>query len=277
MHVDLSWTVEDVDGVRFVACRLHNGSDVPRGVRIESRLPGPVLPPRRAGVPEAGWDRDGMTLRLDPDASRGIGFASLAPPHPSTARESRTSAPVEVVDEGAVEDDERSRSDDVAEALRRLGEHRPPGDGVASGALDDSAGSRTDDATVDSAAATVDSAAATDVEDETTTDFEDDTADGRSRPTHPNEVPVAIDPDRIDDWFGVVERRVERAERLTDADLDSATEVVASLGGTDTVADLDDQVADDVVLLRQMSERAASLADRAEGVDVPTEALERLA
>jgi hypothetical protein len=64
---------------------------------------------------------------------------------------------------------------------------------------------------------------------------------------------------------------------LTDADLATATDAVDRLGGAAAVAPLEERVSDDAAALRRLSERAAALASRAEGTDVPTDALERLA
>ncbi|EMA68291.1 DUF7857 domain-containing protein, partial [Halorubrum kocurii] len=68
--MDLAWDVEREGGVSLVRCRVRNDDAVPRRVRIESRLDGPVLPPRRDGVPETGWDEAGVTLRLAPEERR---------------------------------------------------------------------------------------------------------------------------------------------------------------------------------------------------------------
>lgn len=81
----------------------------------------------------------------------------------------------------------------------------------------------------------------------------------------------------IDDWFASIESRLERAERLTGATLSTATEVVAAAGGLEQVTGLDAQIAADAEQLRQLSERASTLADRTAAVDPPTDALERLA
>lgn len=320
MSVDISWTVNDVDGVRFVACRVHNEADVPRRVRIDSLLAGPVLPPRRSGVPEAGWDRDGVTLRLDPGERHGVGFASPAP---------AVDPPVEIAEfESLAGDEPESRLDASAEAIRTLGEHRPPGEVVANdvsespesgdpidletdvpskhgrAAADGGATTTRDrpavpERTADLASGNTDSenvepkdfgsenadsgdigleyAEGEDTAPDNTASRDPDPADSSVRSSHPSGDTSAIGPGRIDDWFDAVERRIERAEGLTDGDLDSATEAVAALGGTDAVADLDRRLSHDAVLLRRVGERAASLAQRAEETDAPVEALERLA
>src|SRR6056297_260485 len=125
--MDLSWTVDRAGDASLVRCRVRNDGAVARRVRIESRFGAPVLPPRRAGVPEGDWDADGVTLRIGPGERRGIGFAVPSPP---------VDPPVEV---GAVEPldpDECARGEPAAaggggaaesaatDALRELGEYR---------------------------------------------------------------------------------------------------------------------------------------------------------
>jgi len=317
MSVDLSWTVDDAGGVRFVACHVHNEADVPRRVRIDSRLAGPVLPPRRSGVPEAGWDRDGVTIRLDPGEKRGIGFASVAP---------AADPPIEIADiEPVAGRETEPQPDTPTKAIRTLGEHRPPGDVVANDVVANNvavapgsaAPSESSRAAADGGATATPTQAAVpphtsdpDSEDIGSEDADSkdidsegigsetvrldvvdsesmypehvspttaDPSETTARSSHSESCSTAIGPDRIDDWFDAIERRIERAERLTDGDLDSATEAVAALGGTDAVTDLDRRLSDDAALLRRVSERAASLAERAEGTDAPVEALERLA
>lgn len=238
MSVDLSWTVDREAGVWFVACRVHNAAAVARRVRIRSRLDGPVLPPRRSGVPEAGWDADGVTLRLDPDERRGIGFAVTA----ADARD----PPVAVAESDRIDEDATGSDRSARAAVRDLDDHRPPRDAVSDG-------DRT-------------AAVASDADAPVAPDPSDATVD-----------PDRIGPDRMADWLDAVERRIERAERLTDADLETATEVVAAAGGLDAVDALDDRIDADAEALERVRDRAAALADRAEATDAPSEALDRLA
>ena len=239
MSVDLSWTVDCEAGVWFVGCRVYNRTDVSRRIRLRSRLDGPVFPPRRSGIPEAGWDATGVSLRLDPAECRAAGFAALAssdePPDEQSA-----DPPVEVVDDEPT-DAATPPAADAETAVRTLGEHRPPRAVAVSS-----------DATGSSVTA-------------------------RDSPSATAEASARGAPDRIDDWLDAVEARVEQAERLTDADLDAATEAVRTLGGVDAVAVLDDRVAADAAALCRVSERASSLAARASATDLPVESLERLA
>jgi len=268
--MNLAWTVERDSGVSLVRCRVHNESAVPRRVRIESQLDGPVLPPRRAGIPETGWDEAGVTFRLEPDERRALGFAALAEP---------VEPPVEVVRSSVVDADgahaksgseaigsESERHDQTAEsvedAIRTLAEHRPPRGAVAAETATDATGTEETEESEPEEKRGCDNSGGTD-----------------SRSHDPRAVDSNHDPSRddpIDEWFTAVSHRIERAERMTDADLSTATDIVESAGGVSEVTALDERVTADSERLREISERASALATRAEAVDTPVEALERL-
>jgi len=252
--MDLAWTVEQDGGVSLVRCRVHNDEAVPRRVRLDSRLDGPVLPPRRAGVPERGWDAGGVVVRLAPSESRGVGFAAVAdsvePPVEVCAAEIET-------DNARIPGESDQSLAVPAEtppltAIRTLGDHRPPRETVTDETTDGSSGP------------------------DTKTDRPDDgdgdaNGDG-SEVDGDDAVPTAVG-----EWLDAVADRVGRAERLTDADLDAATDVVKETNGVDGVSDLRRRVETDAERLRAVSDRTAALAARAESTDVPIEALERLA
>jgi len=107
----------------LVAAVVTNGTDVRRRVRLESTLDGPVLPPRRRGVPAAGWDDDGRALVLEAGERAGVGFATTAPP---------ASSPVRVVESERVLPDEAATDapDHPAALVRRLGDPSPPRDAL---------------------------------------------------------------------------------------------------------------------------------------------------
>jgi len=257
--MDLSWSVDRAEDASLVRCRVRNDEAVPRRVRVESRFDVPVLPPRRGGVPADGWDATGVTLRVDPGDRRGFGFAAPAPP---------VDPPVEIVDVESAESDESAGGTadpagidggihpTAADALRELADHRPPRAAVDG---DRETGDRPDDTDpgVDARGAGGEADGA-----------EDGPPQGES-----GRAPTGS----VDDWFAAVEVRVDRAERLTDAGVETATEVVADAGGVDALVDLDDRLDADEERLRAVSERAASLAERAAETDVPVDALERLA
>ena len=268
--MNLAWTVERDSGVSLVRCRVHNDSAVPRRVRIESRLDGPVLPPRRAGIPETGWDEAGVTFGLEPDERRALGFAALAEP---------VEPPVEVVRSSVINTDREQAKNgsgaigsepeihnrnaaSVEDAIRNLAEHRPPRVAVAVETATDATG---------------------------TEEIEQNENEGRrgyddservdSRFHEPRDDDIDHEPsldDAIDEWFTAVSHRIERAERMADADLSTATEIVELAGGVSEVTALDEHVTADSERLREISERASALATRAEAIDMPVEALERL-
>ena len=266
--MELDWSVDREGDASLVGVRVRNDGAVPRRVRIEGRLDGPLLPPRRGGVPEAGWDAGGVTAVIGPGERRAFGFAALAEP---------VEPPVEVASVEPVPGDadgDRTApgggENAALTAVRDLESHRPPRRAVAGGgAIDPGGEGRSGGAEATDSAGDADGRS--------------DDADGRSgdadadRPEASGSGPEGTSPDPIDAWFAAVEARIERAERLTDADLATATGVVEEAGGLDPVAELDERVAADAERLKAVRDRAAALAERAEEREVPTEALEGLA
>ena len=263
MRVDLSWTVDRVDGVWFVACRLHNPTEVARRVRLDSRLDGPVLPPRRRGVPEAGWDATGLTLELGPDERRGVGFACPlpSPRGPTTDGDQTPPAPdppVAITGCSPVDPDGPPSTPTVADAVRRLGDHRPPR------AVVTDVGAGTDVAATSVTSTTDGDPGAVATE---------ETEDGQ-----PGDGDVCLETTAaITAWVNTVEGRIERAERLTNADLETATAALERVGSAADAVDVAHQVDADVARLTRLADRASSLAARAEATDVPVEALESIA
>lgn len=94
-------------------------------------------------------------------------------------------------------------------------------------------------------------------------------------PTGPEPASEGL-PAAVVDWFADVERRVDHAERLTDASVVEAAAVLDERGGLSGVEALPERVADDEAALRAVAERATALADRAAAADVPLPALRRL-
>jgi hypothetical protein len=118
--MDSDWSVTSLDGhdVTLVTVDLRNPSPVDRHVRVSNRLDGPVLPPKRAGVPESGWTEGGFAGVVPATGRRTLGYACPAP----AAR-----PPVSVVDEGRADGTD---VDTAAVAIRELGDPRPPGDAI---------------------------------------------------------------------------------------------------------------------------------------------------
>jgi hypothetical protein len=65
-------------GVTAVHVVVENHSSERRRVRLAVACDAAVWPPRRRGVPEAGWDADGVTLTVAAGGVRGVGFATPA-------------------------------------------------------------------------------------------------------------------------------------------------------------------------------------------------------
>lgn len=251
--MELDWSVDREGDASLVSCRVRNDGAVPRRVRVESRLDGAVLPPRRGGVPEPGWDAAGVTAVLAPGERRAFGFASVAEPvePPVAVASAEPVEPGSEAEAGAAD----GVGDPVRTAVRDLGSPRPPRRAV-DGAVPSETPTR-----------------ANDPEATPERNREDNADDERTiSPADPVGAPAGLDA-----WFAAVEARIERAERLTDADLATATAVVSAAGGLDGVAALDERVASDAERLRALRDRAAALADRAGETDAPTAALERLA
>jgi hypothetical protein len=242
--MDLDWTQESTAGVTLVRACLRNDRATDRRVRLRNRLDGPVLPPRRHGTPEAGWDRDGVTTVVPADETVSVGYACPAP----------TSEPPVVVAEAGAATGETS--DSTAEAsLRELGDHRPPR-AVLGGEADDGA---TDEM-------------ATGVDLPTTEAIEPrDDASGRAESPGPDSLP-----DGTEELLDRYRTRVRTAEALNAAGVVEATALLDAndgLAGTESLAsDLDADARE----LRALARTAATLAARAAATTPPTEALRRL-
>ena len=263
--MELDWSVDREGDASLVGVRVRNDGAVPRRVRIESRLDGPLLPPRRGGVPESGWDAAGVTAVIDPDERAAFGFAALAEPvDPPVEIASVEPITVATDDRGAATE---GGADLARTAVRDLESHRPPRRAVAGTGASGAVGEGSDDT------GTGDWEGEVRPENEEAAGSDGD-ADRSEAPEPP---PSAAGPDEVDAWFTAVEARIERAERLTDADLATATRSVEEAGGLDAVGELDERVAADAERLRAVRDRAAALAERAEESEVPTEALEALA
>lgn len=253
--MDVDWTTARAGDATLVSVVLR--VDRPRRVRVTNKLDGPVWPPRRRGVPAAGWDETGFEGRVE--ERRALGYATPAAPN---------EPPVDVEWLGPA-DDAPERGTDRAGVpavdptadgvVRALGDPRPPRDAVPSpdipeagldapdptGAADRPGGS--------GAGRTADPGG-------------DASAVGGSDPLGPGESLDAI------------EQRVERAEALAGADtLPAATAAVERAGGLAAVHELAARLEDDAAALARIERRARALRERARSTVVPVETLERLA
>jgi hypothetical protein len=134
--VNLDWCVESRAGVTLVELTVENPTEVARRVRVANRLDGPLWPPRREGVPEAGWDDGGFEGVVPPGDRRALGFASPSTPTSSAPPASPAEPPVELVwTERAGRTERPENTESTVEAtpegvVRALGDARPPADAV---------------------------------------------------------------------------------------------------------------------------------------------------
>lgn len=272
------------DGITLVTARVE-GAPVRRRVRLANRLDGPIWPPRRQGVPEAGWDDDGYTGLVPADGTLVVGYASPAPP---------ADRPVALVDSEPVDEDasgasrgtdardagRAARADpigpatDSTAAVRLLGDPSPPRDAVP-----------LPDATTDagrSAAegpSAVQRGGATDPTPGGSPPGDTKTTPGR-RPTpatDPSPPPNAV-PEPVREWLAAVEERAATGERLASAEaVPAATDAIEDAGGLAGAERLAERLDEDADALALVAERTAALADRTADVDVPLDAFRELA
>ncbi|MFC6787018.1 hypothetical protein ACFQFH_14370 [Halobaculum halobium] len=281
MPVSLDSTVTTADGVALVAVRVRNSEPVARRVTVANLLSGPVLPPRRHGTPEPGWSVDGYAGVVDAHGELALGYACRVDGGAENdsdeaddetdgaahrdAHTLDTEAPVELAD---VSDPSSAQTDSLADALADLADHRPPPDAVtpvtdlpAPPAPPDRNGEAPPNPTPDAAASTG-GAAATSREEV-----------GESTVAGPPPASAALPP-AVTRVLDEADARVSRAETLATGPVADATAVLEAGVGPAGLAGL---VADDARSLARIAERAESLAERADAVDVPTDTLERLA
>jgi hypothetical protein len=185
-----------VAATTLVTVRVENTTERPRRVRLHNRLDGSVAPPRRHGVPESGWDDDGVTRLLPGGETLSIGYACQAPPE---------TPPVTVHDEPSDGDDEVETAT-VERALRSLGAFAPPraalpGDGSDSRERVTVSSEGDADETIDRKADSADGPI----------DAGERAADAVGRPTAPRERP-----DDAGGRVGGAERPVGGSERQSD-------------------------------------------------------------
>ena len=242
--MDIDWTQETRAGVTLVRARVRNDRATDRRVRLRNRLDGPVLPPRRNGTPEAGWDRDGVTTVVPAGGTVSLGYAC-----PGPARE-----PPVVVDEVGPPPESSSEVTPEA-AVRERGDHRPP-----RAALDGEKANRSSGET------------ATHVE-VPNTEGSDVGGDSAGWPVRPGSDEL---PDGAEELLGRYRTRIRTVEALNAAGVVEATALLGTndgLRGTESLAsDLDADVRE----LRALARLAESLAARAAATTPPTETLRRL-
>ena len=84
------WSVTERGGVCLVRVVVENPGPVARRVAVSNRLDGPLMPPRREGVPERGWTDDGFEGTVPAEGRLPLGYACPAPAaRPPVAVETR--------------------------------------------------------------------------------------------------------------------------------------------------------------------------------------------
>lgn len=230
----LDWELTHRNGITLVELSVTTDSD--EQVRIESNLE-PVWPPRRQGVPVAGWDDTGFEGSVAPDRPLVVGYASPAAPEEPPAK--------------LVSPREDERETTAREVVRSLGDASPPRDVVSF----DLSQSGTVESMLDEEAA-----------DNPATD--DCRESSRA---------VGDTDDPVNEFFADVADRIERAERLSGvSEVDEAREVVAEVGGLGNVRTLAAKLERDRRIVAQCRQRTTTLQERLDGVEVPLATLERV-
>lgn len=240
--MELHWTTEPVGPVTLVRVRLRNERTVDRQVRLRNLLDGPVLPPRRNGEPEAGWDRDGVTTVVPAGESVALGYACPAP---------AADPPVETAGVGPVETTEHDEAS-ASDAIRRLGDARPPR--AVLGAEGETAGTAGHNARQP----------------------DGDPAQQSARDAADAEPPQRGLPAEADELLEPYRQRVRTIEALSLASVSEAAPLLDATGGLAGVEETGTRLAGDAAELRALAAAATALAARAEAAAPPTESLRRL-
>ncbi|WP_435100665.1 hypothetical protein [Halarchaeum sp. P4] len=122
MTVDFSSGATERDGVSLVTVILRNDGETRRRVRVANALDAPVLPPRPDGIVADGWDEDGYEGAVGAGETLALGYACRA----AARRE-----PCVLARDDPTGEESPKRS--VADAVRDLGDPRPPAAGVPLG------------------------------------------------------------------------------------------------------------------------------------------------
>lgn len=215
-----------IGGVALVSVTLDNDTAADLRVRIGNNIEGPVLPPRQEGVPVAGWDGDRFTGVVPADGRLGVGYACpVDEPDRVAARTDDEPVSVEILGPADDETGDRKPSDPVAATVRSLGRAAPPVDAIP----------------MKTAAGCIPSTV---------------------RTPNNSDVTSARVPQSVSGWLDAVERRVELAERLTDASAAEAAAAIEDCGGVDDAAALPAGLDRDIDALRAIGDRINDLVSR---------------
>ena len=298
--LSVSWTQQRHGDVTLVGVVLTADGSTPRRGRLTVRLDGPIWPPRRRGVREAGWTDETFETVVPPGDQVAVGFASPASP---------ADPPVELVADDRASADEGASTGSMTrlegnghpEAIvRSLGDARPPRDAVPVGVTDGcsverenaaGAGRREhyDEPVQHPPAEPCEEPAQTPTVADTQTQFTADTCDERNSgvdvPTATRQfdrstAEPAVVPAPVRAWLADVETRVEHADAIGAAtQITVAARAIEDAGGLSGVESLHCSLQSDAERLRSIADRASVLADRCEASadSVPLDALRRLA
>lgn len=262
--VTIDASARATDGVTLVTVSLA-GDGIPRRVRVEQRLDGPVWPPRRAGQPEPGWDETGYEGVVPADERLTLGYATPALPAPE---------PVSVEELSVARDDSAPTADeDPRRLLQRLGNPSPPRGAVPLPPA------QTESAPVDAVA------------DETPlhqSQPADRVATDSADPSGAHQQAVATEgllpgddggvSDPVTAWLSRIEHRLETLERLDEIDsVPEATTAVGSIGGLTGCERAITASRADRRRLLVLADRVERLAARIDAAEPPLSTLERLA
>jgi len=253
--VSFDCRAERVDGVTLVTATVGDIAE-PTRITVRNCLDGPLWPPRRQGVPEAGWTEDGFEGVVGPGV-HALGYAAPAAPGDQPA-ELVSSEPAD-----STAADERFDSADAV--IRELGDPSPPADAVPTpepAQAADSLSRRSGLSAVEQGT-------------EPRRPADQSPAESRIRSGQRSAQQL---PDTVSQWLETVARRVDRAEQLAEADsLSAATAAVRAADGLTGVRWVAARGDADEQMLRALARRAEQLADRRAAATVPTETLSRLA
>ena len=247
--MELDWSQEAAGPVTLVHVRLRNERATDRRVSLRNRLDGPILPPRRRGVPEAGWDREGARKVVPAGGNVALGYACPAAP----------AEPPVVVDEvTAAEAPSEENTPDSA--IRELGDHRPPRAVLG----------------VERSRATVDDGSV-DAQNDPDAGQLSQRPDGDRAPLGAGDSPPADSlPDDVAARLERLRTRIRTAEALSAAGVVEATALLEASGGLRGVESLSAGLEEDARELYALARTAKTLGDRAAAAAPPIEALRRL-
>jgi hypothetical protein len=197
-----------------------------------------VVPPRRNGEPEAGWDREGVTTVVPAGEQLALGYAC-----PAEAE----SPPVTVEWVGDADGTERGAT--ASGAMRRLGDARPPR-AVVGG---DSAPPR-----------------------ERALERAQPAADPTPDETPDHERSLQQPAENCERVLRPYRERVETVEALGAAGVPTAAAILETNGGLAGIEVVGRALDEDAAALRALAAEATALAARAEAATPPTETLRGL-